>query len=217
MAITIAPPRLSDRAGSRVNDVSKPWARTQMHPASMPMTGLVADDVRLYREIVSRWFADCGFKPTNASDGRSAWTLFEQHLPAVVVTDLDMPVESGFELIRRIRDYDQRHRRRTRIVVMSSLQDDQLDAFATRAGGDAVWVKPLSKPVVVEQLRRWANDIDDSSVRHDAKPSSRDRTHRSDSVNQSDYASGPKVSPMMRRLFNRSVTPNVSSVSPRNN
>ena len=45
-----------------------------------------------------------GFDVRTASDGDTALTVIAEHKPLCVLTDIDMPGMSGFELVRRLRD-----------------------------------------------------------------------------------------------------------------
>lgn len=45
-----------------------------------------------------------GFDVRTATDGDSALTVIAEHKPLCVLTDIDMPGMSGFELVRRLRD-----------------------------------------------------------------------------------------------------------------
>lgn len=48
-------------------------------------------------------------------NGQQAWEAYQQERPDLILTDLKMPVMSGMDLIRKIREQDDR----TRIVILS--------------------------------------------------------------------------------------------------
>jgi len=69
----------------------------------MSRLALVVDDSMLIRHSVSRFLEKRGFKVELATNGRDALAILERMRPDIVITDLDMPVMSGRELIRELR------------------------------------------------------------------------------------------------------------------
>jgi CheY-like chemotaxis protein len=64
---------------------------------------LVVDDEPDQRFMLRRIFERAGHEVIEASDGAAAVLLVEESPPALVVTDLMMPVMDGAELIRWLR------------------------------------------------------------------------------------------------------------------
>ena len=65
----------------------------------MSRLALVVDDSMLIRHSVCRFLEDRGFAVESASNGRDALAILDRVRPDIVITDLDMPVMSGRELI----------------------------------------------------------------------------------------------------------------------
>lgn len=66
---------------------------------------LVEDEEAILRKLMNNvpWH-DYGFDPVlGASHGQEALTLLEQHPIEIVVTDIQMPVMNGIELIKEIK------------------------------------------------------------------------------------------------------------------
>ena len=63
-------------------------------------------------------------------NGQQAWEAYQQERPDLILTDLKMPVMSGMELIRKIREQDDR----TRIVILSCLEEFSLVRDAISLG-----------------------------------------------------------------------------------
>jgi CheY-like chemotaxis protein len=63
---------------------------------------LVEDDVAL-RLVLSEVLAQTGYKVRTAADGISALAEIASGMPDVLVSDLNMPRMSGFELLSRVR------------------------------------------------------------------------------------------------------------------
>ncbi|HEY2734458.1 MAG TPA: ATP-binding protein, partial [Polyangiales bacterium] len=64
---------------------------------------LVVDDEEDARTLVATILEDCACQVTMAASVREALALFSQHVPDIVVSDIGMPGESGYDLIRQIR------------------------------------------------------------------------------------------------------------------
>lgn len=109
------------------------------------LRALVVDDVKLYREVMRRWLIDEHIATSTANNGNEAWQIFRTMRPSLVVSDIDMAGGNGFELIARIRQLDAQTGSHTKVVIMSSLLDHEIESFALRAGGDGFIAKPLSK------------------------------------------------------------------------
>jgi two-component system sensor histidine kinase EvgS len=77
-----------------------------------------------------------------------------------VLTDLNMPVMDGFELVRAIRRHEAATgRSRTPIVALSANVVPGEAEKCVAAGMDDFAGKPTSMPVLVDKLRRWLPHI----------------------------------------------------------
>ena len=65
----------------------------------MSMLALVIDDSMLIRHTVCRYLETRGFKVETATNGIAALELLELVRPDLIVTDLEMPKLSGYQLI----------------------------------------------------------------------------------------------------------------------
>jgi CheY-like chemotaxis protein len=66
----------------------------------MSRLALVVDDSMLIRHSVCRFLEERGFTVESACNGRDALAILDRVRPDIVITDLDMPVMSGRELIQ---------------------------------------------------------------------------------------------------------------------
>ena len=64
---------------------------------------LVVDDEQDAREIVSIILGEAGAEIATASSTREALDLMERWKPDVLISDIGMPGESGYDLIRMVR------------------------------------------------------------------------------------------------------------------
>lgn len=68
---------------------------------------LVEDDANLCY-IVQSGLQDLigGYEVTTANNGKEGLKAWEEHHPDIIISDIDMPVMNGFEMVKRIRETD---------------------------------------------------------------------------------------------------------------
>jgi CheY-like chemotaxis protein len=99
---------------------------------------LVADDSRAVREAVARMLVADGYVVDIAEDGAQAWTMLHEVRYDLLVTDLEMPRLTGFQLIEKVRaSRDLGH---LPVVVVSSKTEN-----APHLRADAFLPKPVSR------------------------------------------------------------------------
>jgi two-component system response regulator FlrC len=69
----------------------------------MPVNILVVDDDFIIRQVVSRHLSLMGHQVDSAGNGVEALAAIERKAYQIVVTDLQMPVMDGHELVARLR------------------------------------------------------------------------------------------------------------------
>src|SRR5215468_10287976 len=100
---------------------------------------LVADDdvtaLDGLRALLSGW----GFEVLTATDGRQALDRVSAAQPALVITDIVMPVMDGLELLSALKS----HQPGLPVVIMTGQGDADTLATAMRERADAYLPKPL--------------------------------------------------------------------------
>jgi CheY-like chemotaxis protein len=64
---------------------------------------VIVDDERPIRELLSAFLDDLGHRTVVAANGGEALEVVAQQVPALVITDLMMPVLDGAELVRQLK------------------------------------------------------------------------------------------------------------------
>lgn len=105
------------------------------------MKVLVADDDFGSRLVAKAAVEQSGHECIVAADGTSAWELYRQHRPQVVVTDLMMPGLNGLELCRAIRNAEEDSYTYLVLVTSKDSRDDVVAGM--HAGADDYVAKPL--------------------------------------------------------------------------
>jgi len=64
---------------------------------------LIVDDDASQRRLVEFWLQEEGYTTTTANNGVTAFQVFEQESPSLVISDIRMPGASGLDLLGRIK------------------------------------------------------------------------------------------------------------------
>jgi two-component system chemotaxis sensor kinase CheA len=100
---------------------------------------LVVEDSLNTREIERELLEAAGYRVSLAEDGRAGLEFADQTEFDAVLTDVEMPRMTGFELTRRLREHP---RYRTRpIIILTSLRNEADRQRGIEAGADAYMVK----------------------------------------------------------------------------
>ena len=100
---------------------------------------LVVDDSELTRDMLVNMARRTRLRVVEAVNGREALSKMAGSPPDLILTDLDMPVMDGFELISRVRADP--GLRETPVVVLTTRGSDDDKRRAMAAGADAFLVK----------------------------------------------------------------------------
>lgn len=113
-----------------------------MAPASHIV--LIADDDRLVRETLGDAFDGFGWEVHTAGSGGEAIRVLERQRLDLLMSDIDMPDMTGFQLL----GWTRQHPPAPPVVLMSARADEQLGRTALAEGA----VTLLAKPVEVARL-----------------------------------------------------------------
>jgi len=117
-----------------------------------PRRALVADEDRVVRQILSHELSIAGWEVLLARDGEEARRLIDLHTPDVVVTDAELPLRTGLELLE-----DAEHMEaglRPRFIVLSGQDPDEMAIRAFQLGAADFVSKPFHPGIVVRRLER---------------------------------------------------------------
>lgn len=109
---------------------------------------LIADDNQDITDILSAYVLKEGFEPIVASDGAVALELFYKYNPVVVLLDVMMPKEDGYEVCRAIRKESD-----IPVILISARGEDFQKIMGLDIGADDYIVKPFSPSEVMARVR----------------------------------------------------------------
>jgi CheY-like chemotaxis protein len=88
-----------------------------------------------------------------AASVREALEAYAAQRPDVLISDIGMPGEDGYALIRAIRDLEEGRAHRTLAVAMTGFAGHQDHELALRAGFDDHVAKPVDPFVLMDRMR----------------------------------------------------------------
>lgn len=113
---------------------------------------LVVDDSGVMRKIIIRSLNAVGFKDTvEAADGAEGLALFQQHKFDMVLTDWNMPVKSGIELVKDLRQLDAN----VPIFMITTESEKERVIEAIQAGITDYLVKPFTADALQQKLDKY--------------------------------------------------------------
>ena len=113
-------------------------------------TCLVVDDSRVIRKIARRILEDLGFEVAEAADGMEALAWCRGVMPDVVLLDWVMPVMTGPEFLKRLR---QEPGGQDPKVIFCSVENDlRLIGDALDAGADEYIMKPFDGEIMASKF-----------------------------------------------------------------
>ena len=113
---------------------------------------LIVDDSRVIRKVSSKIVRTLGFVPIEAQDGIEALARCKKAMPALILTDWDMPEMDGLEFVRQLRAIPTP---KAPTVVFCTSKNKPADVHASiQAGADDYIVKPFDEAGLRAKLER---------------------------------------------------------------
>jgi chemosensory pili system protein ChpA (sensor histidine kinase/response regulator) len=113
-------------------------------------TIMIVDDSLTVRKITGRLLAREGYNVLSAKDGVDALEQLQQHLPDVMLVDIEMPRMDGFDLTRNVRA--DRRLRHIPIIMITSRTADKHRAYAKEIGVNVYLGKPYQEDELVRHI-----------------------------------------------------------------
>jgi CheY-like chemotaxis protein len=105
---------------------------------------LIVDDHDQTRAIVSKILSEAGYEVRDSGNGYRGIEMWASWKPSVVIADAEMPLMTGAQFGRVLRDLEKTLARRTALLMLTAHVDAEHAGAALRAGFDAFLAKPLS-------------------------------------------------------------------------
>jgi chemosensory pili system protein ChpA (sensor histidine kinase/response regulator) len=111
---------------------------------------MIVDDSLTVRKITGRLLAREGFNVLTAKDGVDAVEQLQEHLPDVMLVDIEMPRMDGFDLTRNVRA--DRRLKHIPIIMITSRTADKHRAYAKEIGVNVYLGKPYQEDELLQHI-----------------------------------------------------------------
>ena len=125
-------------------------------------TVVVAEDDGSTRSFLSKGLRGLnGWEVVMAKDGQEAFDYITQNVVDVLVTDLQMPVMDGYQLIAQVSTrYPQ-----IPIIVVTGIPAEELAADPIHMGAMTIFAKPPRLSLIMDEIRKLASNPPAASIR----------------------------------------------------
>ena len=144
-----AQPEMLEQAGMRMPSLTP-------EAPQIPLV-LVVDDSITVRRVTQRLLQREGYRVALAADGLLALAKLAEELPAVVLSDIEMPRMDGFDLARNIRG-DVRLAKLPIIMITSRIAEKHRE-HARELGVDHYLGKPYSEEELLSLVKHYCNAV----------------------------------------------------------
>ena len=111
---------------------------------------LLVEDMPFFLRVVKSYLESDGYEVITATNGREAWEILNRSKVELVVSDIEMPLMNGIELVRAIRAAA--GLRQLPVVALTSLTGEEYKEKGLRAGFDRYEYK-LDRVRLLDSLR----------------------------------------------------------------
>jgi len=112
---------------------------------------LIVDDSKVIRKVARHILETLDFSVDEAEDGRQALDRVEASLPDVILLDWNMPVMSGMEFLRALRQNE--YSVQPKVVFCTTENDIAHIRAAIAAGADEYVMKPFDRDTLHSKLQ----------------------------------------------------------------
>jgi len=115
-------------------------------------TILIVDDSASMRQLVTLTLNNAGFNVIQAKDGKDGVNKFSRDKMDLVITDLNMPVMDGIEMIRQIRSGNSHQF--VPIILLTTESQEEKKKQGKQAGATGWIVKPFKPEQLVAVAKK---------------------------------------------------------------
>ncbi len=112
---------------------------------------LLVEDTPFFLKLERQYLESAGYTVITALNGREAWELLQEEEVDLVVSDIEMPLMNGYELVKKIKS-DQALSNLPVIAVTSKAEPESIDR-GMEAGFDYYEIK-LNKEMLLEKIAK---------------------------------------------------------------
>jgi len=119
-------------------------------------TVLVVDDSRVMRKAIGKILGD-EFELVEAEDGEAGWRQLTSHPEIeVVISDIEMPILDGYELLTRLRNFEDIRISSMPVIIITGAEDEETRLAALDKGATDFITKPVDRTQLLARTRAQA-------------------------------------------------------------
>lgn len=145
---------------------------------------LLAEDNVTACAILSHVIKQLGYEVVTAHDGEQALEIYRTQSVDVVLTDVQMPVMGGFELLQAIREDDSD----TLIIIITALGSSDTAIKALQFGANNFIRKPVSPQELTRILQKYTSVVEQRQISHELDGMITRRAFTMEIDNRRDYS-----------------------------
>jgi two-component system response regulator ResD len=111
-------------------------------------TIVIVEDDESIAELLELYLTRQGYEVVGAPEGRPALELIKSRRPALVVLDLMLPDQSGFQVLKNVRGFSQ-----VPVIILTAKDADQDKILGLELGADDYMTKPFNPGELVARVR----------------------------------------------------------------
>lgn len=98
---------------------------------------VIIEDNQVIQQVLAGWFCDDDFEVLTLTDMKDLYTRLDIFKPDLILTDIMLPDTTGHEMIEIFQGVSYP------VIVLSSMDRDDVDFFAGRIGAIGAYCKPV--------------------------------------------------------------------------
>lgn len=114
-------------------------------------TILVTDDDLWQQKLIEVTLSGMGYRIITAADGEKALSLVTQHMPDVILLDIQMPKKNGFEVLAEVKQ--NATTRGIQVVMVTGSEENEARAKALELGADDFLIKPVDRVLLKARIQ----------------------------------------------------------------
>lgn len=114
-------------------------------------TILVTDDDLWQQKLIEITLSGMGYRIITASDGEKALSMVMQHMPDVILLDIQMPQKNGFEVLSAVKQNVAT--RGIQVVMVTGSEESEARARALELGADDFLMKPVDRVLLKARIQ----------------------------------------------------------------
>lgn len=116
---------------------------------------LLVEDSRAEAENLTRYLQKWGLSVLGVTSGEEAELRLKQEQPALILLDVILPGESGFELCRKLKADPKTQK--IPVIICSTKNKEVDKTWASMSGADAYVTKPVNEKILQQTIDQLIN------------------------------------------------------------